>query len=383
MDAMRIVDARGEGEGVRLAWADGTVAVYPWLWLRDACHYEACGDTARGRRFLRLIDVPAEVRPSAPPTIRPEGLVIVWAPDRHASRYDSAWLRENRPGAPDPEAIPRTPWDARIGRDLPDLPWPAEPGEDDLLALLRPLVEFGFVRLTGLGTELAVTEGLVGRLGPIQVTSYGRMFDIVPEPGSEILSQTGVALAPHTDEPFRYAPPGIVAFHCVVAGEGGATILVDGLHVAETLRREDPASFRILATVPQRFHRALPGAFDLADEAVPIALDAAGSIAGIRFAERSFAPLRLAPDRIAEVLAARRAMLERIHDPANRLVLPLRPGDLLFFDNHRVLHGRTAFTGTRHLRQCSVAREDVHSLLRTLLRRRGSTSGPLPRGALA
>jgi alpha-ketoglutarate-dependent taurine dioxygenase len=32
--------------------------------------------------------------------------------------------------------------------------------------------------------------------------------------------------------------------------------------------------------------------------------------------------------------------------------MTMRAGDLVVFDNHRILHGRTPFTGPRHLQGC-------------------------------
>jgi len=49
----------------------------------------------------------------------------------------------------------------------------------------------------------------------------------------------------------------------------------------------------------------------------------------------------------------------------------LRPGDLVLFDNLRVLHGRTAFASARHARHlqgCYVTRDSVQSTT-ALLRR--------------
>jgi gamma-butyrobetaine dioxygenase len=51
----------------------------------------------------------------------------------------------------------------------------------------------------------------------------------------------------------------------------------------------------------------------------------------------------------------------------------LKAGDLLAFDNARLLHGREAFdgnVGSRWLRGCYGAREELHSQLRMQRRRR-------------
>jgi gamma-butyrobetaine dioxygenase len=47
------------------------------------------------------------------------------------------------------------------------------------------------------------------------------------------------------------------------------------------------------------------------------------------------------------------------------------PGDLMAFDNRRVLHARTAFepsTGARHLRGCYVDTDELRSRIRVLER---------------
>ena len=52
---------------------------------------------------------------------------------------------------------------------------------------------------------------------------------------------------------------------------------------------------------------------------------------------------------------------------AIKIRFKLEPGDLLTFDNWRVLHGRQAYqpsTGMRHLQGCYVDRDEVLSRLR-------------------
>ena len=59
------------------------------------------------------------------------------------------------------------------------------------------------------------------------------------------------------------------------------------------------------------------------------------------------------------------------HDPALQIRYPFEPGDLVAFDNRRVLHGRDAFDpggGSRYLRGCYIDQDDVYSRLRVLSR---------------
>ena len=52
-----------------------------------------------------------------------------------------------------------------------------------------------------------------------------------------------------------------------------------------------------------------------------------------------------------------------------RAALRLQPGDVMCFDNYRLLHGRAEFdpnSGPRHLQGCYVDRDDFLSRLRAL-----------------
>jgi trimethyllysine dioxygenase len=55
---------------------------------------------------------------------------------------------------------------------------------------------------------------------------------------------------------------------------------------------------------------------------------------------------------------------------------PLRPGEVLLFDNWRALHGRAAYRGERRLCGCYLNREDFESRLRLLRAARAHPGEP-------
>lgn len=61
-----------------------------------------------------------------------------------------------------------------------------------------------------------------------------------------------------------------------------------------------------------------------------------------------------------------RRLLELAEDPRRMIKRILRPGDIVVFDSHRILHGRTTLTmkGRRWLQWVQVERGDFHSALR-------------------
>jgi gamma-butyrobetaine dioxygenase len=70
--------------------------------------------------------------------------------------------------------------------------------------------------------------------------------------------------------------------------------------------------------------------------------------------------------------ASYRLFASLLRDARFQLKLHLSDGDLVAFDNRRILHGRTAFSSARflrHLRGCYLTRDSVYSET-ALLRRK-------------
>lgn len=261
-------------------------------------------------------------------------------------------------------------------------------------ALLEAIARDGVALVGGLGADR--TGELANLIGPIRETDFGRIFDIVTEPDPFTPSQSDAALDPHTDDPYRYAPPGISILQCVSPcdGEGGDTVVVDGLAVAVAVARDDPEAFRLLTSVPvpyvHRRGRTVEQGSDvhLRAEAPVVALDASGAVCGIRFHERSMAPLRLPPDEVEPYYVALRRFARSVLGGEFEYRRKLAAGEAVVYDNQRVLHGRTAIAnerGRRHLRLCTIDRDQAHSRLRRLreTHRPGTEALPLPAGNLA
>ena len=66
---------------------------------------------------------------------------------------------------------------------------------------------------------------------------------------------------------------------------------------------------------------------------------------------------------------AYRAFMAKTRDPQYGLAIKLKAGEMVVFDNRRILHGRDSFdpaTGFRHLHGCYVDRGEFTSRLRLL-----------------
>lgn len=335
------------------------------IWLRDNC---PCPDSraANGQKLFNIVDLPVDTRVERA-VVTDAGVEVEFGPDGHRSLFDLADLLAA--DAPPHLADSRHEDAKRLWRLAADAPALARTNWPDYLAdpapALRAVVDDGFALLSGVPTELGQVETVTETFGYVRKTNYGTIFDVRVEENPVNLAFTGLAISPHTDNPYRDPVPTLQLLHCLHNGAvGGESGLVDGFAAVKMLRENNPHAFEVLSSTAVTFR------FDSADArlsatAPMISLDHAGRVREIRFNNRSMAAPRLAPGPAREFYDAYRAFAELLYAPAAQLNFQLDVGDCLIFDNTRLLHARTAFEaiGGRHLQG---AYADLDSLLSAL-----------------
>ena len=135
---------------------------------------------------------------------------------------------------------------------------------------------------------------------------------------------------------------------------------------------------RCFRALPYRFTIVSPSA-DLFAERPLIELTGRGEVRAVHYNSRSIAPLRLGGQEAVAFYGAYRRFAALLRQGRFQLKLRLPEGEIVVFDNQRVLHGRTAYPSARHarhLRGCYLTRDSLYSNA-ALVRRRldeGATS---------
>jgi gamma-butyrobetaine dioxygenase len=175
---------------------------------------------------------------------------------------------------------------------------------------------------------------------------------------------------PHVDLPNYTRPPDYQFLYCVHNdAQGGESTFVDGFKIAEVLRTTEPEHFEILTSTLVSF-RFQDDEYDIRYRSPMIVRDANGKVIEVRVNDwiRDTTPdVPLAEEKA--FYAAYRSLLEKVEDPGYQLRVKLAAGQMVAFDNRRVLHGREAFdpsTGRRFLQGLYVERDFVRSRLRVL-----------------
>ena len=103
-----------------------------------------------------------------------------------------------------------------------------------------------------------------------------------------------------------------------------------------------------------------------------IELDGSGDMIGVHYSPRLDDVALMSEADTLRYHRARKRLGLLFEDPAYELRFRLESGQLMMFDNNRVLHGRTAFDpseGHRQLQGCYIDRDGPRSLYRVLRRR--------------
>ena len=77
----RFTEVQCSDECLQVNWDDGYQSDFHYLWLRDNCRCEQCGERAIGQKLSLLVDLPADVTPLGK-EINTDGVLVVrWSPD--------------------------------------------------------------------------------------------------------------------------------------------------------------------------------------------------------------------------------------------------------------------------------------------------------------
>lgn len=351
-------------------FADGSARSIHPLWLRERCTAKTSIDQRTGQRLYNPSELDPQLRLIAVNRTAPDELTVLFS-DGHTSRFSEAALLAEAAMSPDTDGLPaRLPWNASLAA-LPEAVWQEQPSDALRFDIAEKFLRYGFIILHNVPRVSLALFGVAESFGFVRDTNFGRHFDVRSVPDANDLAYSSLALDPHVDNPYREPSPGIQLLHCLInETQGGLSTLVDGLACAEALRQRDPDAYRLLTTIPVRFQFTDHDAEHIAWQP-HVKLDERGVFQAIHVSPRlDFAPL-LPADELHAFYTARRQLDTLLKSAEFEIRFRLGDGDLVMFDNRRLLHGRTAFDtreGQRHLQGCYIDIDGPRSLYRVLRR---------------
>ncbi|PIL29865.1 hypothetical protein GSI_08072 [Ganoderma sinense ZZ0214-1] len=291
-------------------------------------------------------------------------------------------------------------WGSKILQDPPTVTYEEAmaPDGQGLFKWLSRIDKFGFCFISGVPATPEATEELSRRIGFIRETQYGAFWDFTSDLAKGDTAYTTLALGAHTDTTYFTDPCGLQLFHLLEhsGGKGGATLLVDGFYVASILKELNPDAYDLLSTVPVPTHAAgeADALFTPSTRNTPILKHEAGELVQVRWNNDDRSVLRdLQTDQIEPWYDAIRTWYKLLSSPDSEYWVQLSPGTAvgtyypvpsfrtsqpshadvtsLVVDNHRVLHGRSAFDGKRRMCGAYIGMDEYRSKLAVLTEKFG------------
>ncbi|XP_064480539.1 gamma-butyrobetaine dioxygenase-like isoform X2 [Ornithodoros turicata] len=367
-------------ESVKVIFNDDNACDLNYIWLRDNCPCPKCVHPDSKQKLVDTAALDFNVRPQQM-AVTPDGsLDIIWNEGQHESVYDPIWLYKNarsymldsfHKAASSSKPPPLELWDrVSIWKNMPELSYKEfMTTEEGLFRWLDLVYRYGVVILRDVPQKKNQILEVVNRVAYVKSTIWGDTFDVVCQPvqnDPKHLAYTGMYLEHHTDMNYREKSPGLQMLHCLESSKdpgdhGGKSFLVDGFMVANWLRQNNPAAFHILSSTPVQF--SISSHNMRYSQTTPIiCVGKDGNTEEIHYNNRTMAPLQAPPQLVKPFYHALKEFVQKLRDPASELSFHMVPGDLVAFNNRRVLHGRTSFDPTkvsRHLQGCYAELDEV------------------------
>jgi len=376
--SIKVIDS---GKSIILQRNNDTSVRYHSTWLRDNALDPKTRDVNSGQRLITLSDIPINTSiKSAALDKTGTKIFLNFLPEKKDISFSANWLeahaydtkKHNEKGWIDSDL--KT-WGKDMSKHIPDVDYKSAKSDKTLLLQwLKSLYRYGFAKMTGGKIESGAVIQIADLFGYVRETNYGKWFEVRSEINAINLAYTNLGLQAHTDNPYRDPVPTIQILYCLENSvSGGDSTVVDGFNAAIRLKDENYDYFNLLSKYCARFeYNGNKGAL-LQSRRPMIELLPDGELITIRFNNRSAAPITDVPyEDMANYYKAYRAFSDIINDPTLAVNFKLNPGECFITDNTRVLHARTAYsgTGTRWLQGCYVDKDGLLSTISTILEKK-------------
>ena len=229
--------------------------------------------------------------------------------------------------------------------------------------LLQTIKTYGFSIINNCPTEMKTVEDIANKIGYVRNSIFGDLWNFESNTEMADSAYTQEELRPHTDGTYNHDAPGLqLLLCCEYEAEGGESIMVDGFKIAKILRENHGTSYNILSEID------IPGRY-FGDGVELIAKRPVFKFRNKKLIQVSFnnydrGDFRLPNNKINDFYNAIRAFDKLANAKEMQWRQILKPGQLLIFNNWRVLHGRSEFSGKRKMSGCYINKEDFESVCR-------------------
>ncbi|KAJ0182214.1 hypothetical protein K1T71_001583 [Dendrolimus kikuchii] len=354
---------------------------FPYIWLRDNCQCEQCYHKSAKSRILDWLKFDLNI--TTINVLQKENVLEITWSDGHKSIFNHSWLKfrsftaENQKRYTDtiykPEQVS---WQ---GSDFSNICSKHDYKEvinadQALYNWLYNLSVYGVALIENTPDSERAIDAVVERIGFTKQTHYGVKFIVQNIANTSNVAYLSSNLQMHTDLPYYEYCPGVNLLHCLVqtASQGGENLLSDCHFVADYMKKNHPGEYKLLTEVEIEWSDVgveNDNEFFKLYRSPVICLDKNDQITRISFSiPQRGSQILTDLDTVVLWYKAHGLFLELNHRFSAKF--KTKPGDILVFNNIRLLHGRNAYednsSNIRKLIGAYVDWDEIYSRLRCL-----------------
>ena len=353
-------------DSMQIKWHSGQASIFSYFWLRDNARDPVSFDSQSHQRELFTAMVPADISPEQV-KLKESGqfICIKWPDLENFVDYDSGFLATYLNTADKTDVPPPTLWDAHnINSELVSIEFDRALSPSGTSETLKKLADYGCALVKKCPCERASVAKFANNIGYIRETIFGGLWEFEANEKMADSAYTPKELRPHTDSTYSLDAPGLQILLCMeYDATGGDSIMVDGFRVAHQLQQDDASLYAALGQIEVTGIYKGDGSNLQACRPI-LRHDHEGRLIQVTFNNYDRAPMRLAEPQMTQLYSGIR-YLDTLFNSSNfQWRYQLEPGEMLVFDNWRLLHGRGAFHGKRKMAGAYLNREDYLSALR-------------------
>ena len=338
--------------------------IYPNIWLRDHTKDEENWDKRSNQRktFTANLDFNLKIE-TAEIIENGKNIRISWSDLQKPVTYSNEFLLNNSLNNKSKTNSLKL-WKENELSDQIFIDFEITQSDEGFKKFLKVLYQYGFCVVKNCKKEMSSVENIAKKIGYVRNSIFGSLWSFESNEDKADSSYTQEELRPHTDATYSNDAPGLQLLLCYeYKAKGGDSIMVDGFKIAEIIKKENKELFEILSTINVKGNYIGDGVFLEAERPI-FNLNSKNEIFQVSFNNYDRAPFRIEKNLTIKFYEAIKKFDLMANSSEFQWKHILKPGELLIFNNWRVLHGRGSFNGTRKISGCYINKEDFDSSCR-------------------
>ncbi|XP_045446547.1 gamma-butyrobetaine dioxygenase-like [Melitaea cinxia] len=372
---------RSEFKDVMKIEINGKVLQFPYVWLRDNCQCEKCFHSSAKSRIIDWSKFDLNVQPKNV-NQSDNSVQVIWN-DGHVSDFKLSWLNYRSFVKESQKNYTNTLYKpAKItwhGDDFDKVFSKHDYNEivhsdNALYDWLHKFSIYGVALIQNTPDSETAVDGIVDRIGFTKKTHYGEKFVVQHVANTSNVAYLSNNLQMHTDLPYYEYCPGVNLLHCLVqtASKGGENLLSDCHYTVAYMKEKYPNEYKLLTETEVEWSDVgceNGNEFYKLYRSPVICLDKHSQVIRINFSIPQRGSHFPGPIESVKPWYVAHSLFYELNEKFSAR-FKTKAGDILVFDNIRLLHGRNMYedknNNVRKLIGAYLDWDEIYSRLRCL-----------------